>query len=239
MAQCVDTKKDFFGGILEGKGDRIIFYWYHPGYSGYRLDRFSFADSAVLTRDELLAQMPVCPTDGNDSLYEASNGTDNNWFDDGAGNDTLTGGVGNDILLGGIGDNTLNGGADNDSLAGGQGNDSLSGAAGDDIFVFDTPLSSASNVDSISDFMAGIDKIQLDKDIFTALTEEGALSSAFFKASTNGVALDENDYFLYNTTSGALLYDMDGNGQGVAVQFATLTTKPTITANNFTIASLN
>lgn len=63
-------------------------------------------------------------------------------------------------------------------------------------------------------------------------------SSDLFRAGTNGVSQDENDYFPYNTTSGALLYDADGNGQGVTVQFATLTTKPTITANDFTIASL-
>jgi hypothetical protein len=33
----------------------------------------------------------------------------------------------------------------------------------------------------------------------------GVLS--FFPAGASGVALDENDYFLYNTTPGALLYD--------------------------------
>ena len=75
------------------------------------------------------------------------------------------------------------------------------------------------------------------KDVFTTLTDGGALSSDFFRTSTNGVALDENDYFLYNSTSGALFYNADGNGQDVAVQFATLTTKPVVTATDFITTS--
>lgn len=98
-------------------------------------------------------------------------------------------------------------------------------------------LSSGANVDSITDFRVGQDKIQLDKEKFRSLTDEGVLSSAYFNAGINGVAADENDYFLYNTTSGALLYDADGNGQGVAVQFATLTNKPAVTASDFLVVA--
>lgn len=58
-----------------------------------------------------------------------------------------------------------------------------------------------------------------------------------FRASTTGTATDNNDYILYNTTTGALLYDADGSGSGVATQFATLTTQPTITANDFAVVS--
>jgi Ca2+-binding RTX toxin-like protein len=49
------------------------------------------------------------------------------------------------------------------------------------------------------------------------------------------MAEDSNDYILYNTTTGALLYDSDGNGVGAATQFATLTTKPSITAADFVV----
>ena len=158
---------------------------------------------------------------------------------------TLTGtsainGTGNtldNVLVGNSAANTLNGGTGNDILNGGLGKDTLTGGAGNDFFVFDTALSSASNVDSLTDFAAGLDKIQLDKDIFTALQAVGTLSSASFKASATGAAGDDNDYFLYNTTSGALFYDADGSGQGVAVQFATLTTKPAVTANDFIVVA--
>ena len=106
-----------------------------------------------------------------------------------------------------------------------------------DIFVFDATLNAATNKDWISDFVSGQDQIRLDKDIFTTLTTVGTLNAAYFKASTTGAAEDNNDYILYNTSSGALFYDADGNGQGAAIQFATLTTKPAITANDFMIAT--
>lgn len=41
--------------------------------------------------------------------------------------------------------------------------------------------------------------------------------------------------FLYNTTSGVVSWDADGNGAGAAVTIATLTTKPVITAADFDI----
>ncbi|MDP3480644.1 MAG: calcium-binding protein [Desulfoprunum sp.] len=158
---------------------------------------------------------------------------------------TLTGvaaidGTGNTLdnaLKGNNGGNTLAGGAGNDILNGGLGNDTLAGGAGNNFFVFDTALNATTNKDSISDFTTGLDKIQVDKSIFTSLVTEGTLLSAYFKSSTTGIAGDANDYFLYNTSSGALLYDADGNGQGVAVQFATLTTKPAITANDFLVTA--
>ena len=148
-----------------------------------------------------------------------------------------TGNILNNVLVGNTGANTLSGGAGNDTLYGGLGNDILSGGAGNDVFLFNTTLNATTNKDSISDFISGQDKIYLDKDIFTTLTTVGTLNAAYFRASATGAAGDANDYILYNTTSGALLYDADGNGQGVAVQFATLTTKPAITANDFMIAA--
>lgn len=122
-------------------------------------------------------------------------------------------------------------------LIGGLGNDTPTGGAGNDIFIFDTALNATTNKDTLSDFVVGQDIIKLDKDVFTALTTVGTLSAANFKSSTNGTAGDANDYILYNTTSGALLYDADGNGSGAAVQFATLTTKPAITASDCMVAA--
>jgi Ca2+-binding RTX toxin-like protein len=148
-----------------------------------------------------------------------------------------TGNTLENVLIGNGVANTLSGGTGNDILDGGLGKDTLTGGAGSDFFVFDTALSSASNIDSLADFAAGLDKIQLDKDIFTALQTVGTLSAASFKASATGLAGDDNDYILYNTTSGALFYDADGSGQGVAVQFATLTTKPAVTANDFLVVA--
>jgi Ca2+-binding RTX toxin-like protein len=142
---------------------------------------------------------------------------------------TLTGTSGSDQLTGTEGD---------DLLFGLAGNDQLLGGAGADRFVFDTALDSTANVDTIVDFTADQDEIVLHNSIFKALVEEGTLSAVNFHAGSTGMAADDNDYILYNTTTGALLYDADGSGQGVAVEFAVLSNKPQINEKDFVIASL-
>ena len=99
-------------------GDQVtLAYWYNPemyflDYYGNnkesidkcrRIDRFSFADGTTLALDELLTQMPVSGTEGNDYLFAGNYSSDNDWFDGGAGADTLYGGLGNDTLIGGLG----------------------------------------------------------------------------------------------------------------------------------------
>ena len=54
-------------------------------------------------------------------------------------------------------------------------------------------------------------------------------------ANVNGTPADADDFFVYNTTTGILSYDADGNGAGVAIAFATLYGQPTLTAADFTI----
>jgi Ca2+-binding RTX toxin-like protein len=142
---------------------------------------------------------------------------------------TLTGTSGDDQLTGTEGD---------DLIFGLAGNDELLGGAGADRFVFDTALDSTANLDTIADFTADQDEIVLHNSIFNELIEEGTLSAVNFHAGSTGMAADDNDYILYNTTTGALSYDADGSGQGVAVEFAVLSTKPQINEKDFVIASL-
>ncbi|PTQ83235.1 beta strand repeat-containing protein [Nitrosomonas ureae] len=128
---------------------------------------------------------------------------------------TLTGagainGTGNDlanIIIGNAGNNQLDGGASNNTLTGGLGND---------IFKFTT----AGHVDVITDYNVTNDTIQLENAVFTALTVTGTLAAARFRIGAN--ALDANDNIIYNSTTGALIYDANGNGAGAAVQIATI-----------------
>jgi len=69
--------------------------------------------------------------------------------------------------------------------------------------------------------MTGADKIELSHAIFSQLSI-GNLNQANFVAYANGVAVDSNDYILYNTTTHTLLYDADGNGAGASVAFANI-----------------
>jgi Ca2+-binding RTX toxin-like protein len=130
-----------------------------------------------------------------------------------------------DVLTGNSGANLLNGGL---------GADTLSGGAGADVFIFNTALGSG-NVDTITDFNV-IDTIRLENTgsgLFNALTA-GTLSSAAFKAGAGLVSgSDASDRIVYNTSTGDLYYDADGSGSGSAIKFATLTTIPTITNDDF------
>ena len=128
-------------------------------------------------------------------------------------------GTGNDLansITGNAADNKLVGGAGNDTLNGGTGANTLTGGLGKDIFKFNT----ASHTDTIADFVVVDDTIQLENAVFTALTTNGTLAVSQFRIGAN--ALDSNDFVIYNSTTGKLLYDADGNGAGAAIQIATL-----------------
>lgn len=124
----------------------------------------------------------------------------------GAGTDTLknvehlTGSGYADSLTGNGYANTLSGGAGNDTLNGQGGRDTLKGGDGADKFLFAAGL--ANNIDTIADFMSGVDRILIDN------------------------AADSNDYIVYETDTGSLYYDADGSGAGAKVQFAALLGHP-------------
>ena len=134
--------------------------------------------------------------------------------------DRFTGNALANALSGGKGNDTLAGAAGNDSLSGGLGLDKLSGGTGKDVFVFDKY--SFSGVDQILDFRSVDDTIKLENALFHRLAVNGALSASNYRENTKGIALDANDFILYNTHSGGLFYDADGSGAGRAVRFATL-----------------
>jgi Ca2+-binding RTX toxin-like protein len=120
--------------------------------------------------------------------------------------------AGNDTLISGSGD---------DLLDGGTGNDTMSGGLGNDTFIFSTALG-ATNIDTITDFESGTDKIGLSKAIMTALGPVGSnLSDAAFYAAAGAVkGLQNDDRIIYDTTTGALYYDADGSGSSLAIKFA-------------------
>jgi Ca2+-binding RTX toxin-like protein len=133
---------------------------------------------------------------------------------------TLTGSA-NIFGTGNALDNYITGNNGNNTLNGGLGADTLNGGVGSDAYLFNTALG-AGNIDLVA-FTPGIDQIRLDDDIFNNLGQvPGALLATSFKANFEGKAKEADDRVVYNTMTGALYYDPDGNGAGAATQFATL-----------------
>lgn len=144
----------------------------------------------------------------------------------------ITGNNAANILSGGAGNDSLSSLAGNDRLIGGDGNDTMNGGAGNDTFLFNTRPNALTNRDTIVGFVAVNDTIQLENAVFASLTP-GLLLPASFRTGT--AALDADDRIIYNTTTGALIYDSNGNAAGGAVHFATLAGHPAITAADFVV----
>lgn len=148
-------------------------------------------------------------------------------------NNVMTGNELANVLSGQSGADRLSGLVGADTLSGGAGIDTLTGGAGNDAFLFNEAASSL-NRDVITDFSnltGNNDVFRIENAFFTKLTATGTLNAALFRAGT--VALDANDFLVYNKATGALFYDSNGNGAGGAIQIATLTSKPTLTAADF------
>ena len=104
-----------------------------------------------------------------------------------------------------IGDNNAN------ILDGMAGIDTLTGNGGADVFRVGNGL------DRITDFLSGTDRIALNGTIFAHTA-----TVAFVSGAGAQVATTANSTFLYDTTTGVLSYDADGNGAGGAVAIANL-----------------
>jgi len=140
---------------------------------------------------------------GNSNL----NGTGN------AANNTIHGNVGKNILDG-------NGGAD-----------ILLGGAAADQFIFST-APGLGETDTVADFAPGQDSLQLKQTIFSELGNIGKFTAGDERFFIGANAHDASDRIIYDADSGALYFDADGNGQGVAVQIAILTGQPGLAATD-------
>lgn len=113
-------------------------------------------------------------------------------------------------------------------IDGGSGADTLIGGGGADSFRFTTTLG-ASNIDAIVDFEAGVDRIALSRGVFASLGAN--VTAANFVVGSAATTADQ--YLIYDSATGRLLYDADGSGTGAAVVFALVTPGLAITAGSF------
>ena len=140
------------------------------------------------------------------------------------------------IVSVGSADEMFSAGRNNVILDGRGGNDTLTGSAGVDSFAFTAPLDAKSNVDTVFDFDPVKDTLQLGREVFSAYAAAGPLPAADLVASARPKAAAANQRLLYNTRTGDLAYDADGNGKASKpVVFAKLVGIPALTAADFLI----
>ena len=143
---------------------------------------------------------------GFDTVY---GGLGNDYIQGGFNGDRLYGEEGNDDLRGGNGLDLIVAGAGNDVIRGAKGRDTLTGGDGADVFIFHTDLDGTINVDTITDFASGVDRIELS-------------AAVFGNAGAVGSHAGLSQYITYNAATGVLSYDQDGSGAGAAKAFAVL-----------------
>jgi Ca2+-binding RTX toxin-like protein len=170
----------------------------------------------------------------NSSVADKINGS--------AAGDNLAGDGEMNIIFGHAGRDILDGGWGNDTIYGGADNDAMIGGAGHDVFVFDTRLGTSRtdrrvNFDTLRDFNRTDDSIYLDNAFFAKIGRSGSIDNpvkmnkAYFKVGAE--AADRNDYILYNNRTGVLSYDRDGSGRADPVEFAIISNKARLTADDF------
>ena len=151
--------------------------------------------------DLVLLGQPVYGTEGNDTF----NGTtDIDYIYGFSGDDEFNSSPGWDILIGGAGRDTFN-------FEPGW----LEGEGG--IFLAFDPNS----IDTIMDFVSGVDIIGVAS-MFIQDSPELRLNENMLVQGPGAVALEANDWFIFDSNNGALYFDSDGSGPVAAQQFATL-----------------
>jgi lysophospholipase L1-like esterase len=142
----------------------------------------------------------------------------------------VTGSALNDRISGDGRANVLRGWGGNDYIDGRGGADTLTGGTGRDTFVYDFANYGG---DVINDFVSGVDQFQISADGFGGGLVAG--QPVPFVAGSSPTAPSGAGAFLYNTTTGQLFWDADGNGANTPTLIATLVGAPGLSAGDFVV----
>ena len=141
-----------------------------------------------------------------------------------AADNGLTGNAGANLLRGAGGDDSIDGRAGDDTLEGGPGADLLAGGPGADAFLY---RSLAEGGDTIADFEAGADGIRVARTGFleaggSVVLDPGPLGAGRLSAVPGGAAAGASAQFVFDTLTGRLSWDDDGDGPDAPVLLALL-----------------
>jgi lysophospholipase L1-like esterase len=138
-------------------------------------------------------------------------------------------------------DDVIVGNNNSNEIVGGIGADELTGNDGADVFIYET---ANEGEDILTDFNASEgDKIQISASGFgggleagVSLSDSLAAATGVFVSGSNPQAVGDSANFLYDSDSGILSVDIDGEGVENAVTLATLTGAPALAFNDLMIA---
>lgn len=157
---------------------------------------------------------------GIDILSLAPSSTGNAALTGDDGNNKIVGNLGKNVLDGRGGDDLLLGGDGDDRLIGSWGRDAMTGGAGADVFAFRSSDSLTGQIDSITDFVSGTDKIDLElvpaKGLAAASYAAASVASnrssdALAAASIAAGGGDKSVVFVAGETSGWLFWSSDSD----------------------------
>ncbi|WP_367971372.1 cadherin-like domain-containing protein [Vibrio scophthalmi] len=146
------------------------------------VDKLPAGSDATIVAAETLSSTKSA-TDGNDIIVgEASD-------------DQLEGKAGDDLLVARAGDDTLQGGLGEDTLIGGLGADILTGGDEADIFKWlDFESSSTTNIDTVTDFELGTDKLDLTELLGNEPSMQDMLDNIVIEKGSNlDITLSDGD----------------------------------------------
>ena len=236
-----DTFADWSAIAVEAadRGFRLI--WEHTNgqYGEWQTDREgNFQNSDSPSTAKLIALESVYQQDlnmdgviGSSAAIIETQGNASLLHNSQHGDITLLGDQENNLLVGDLGDDRIHGLDGNDMLIGGLGHDTLVGGLGADQFFL---ASTDSSADIITDFVGGVDILGLSVSEFGDVFKVDSLLAedqfVLGISPTSG-----GPQFLYDVSSGQLLYDQDGIGQRTAIHIAMLSSKPTLSHTDFVI----
>lgn len=169
----------------------------------------------------------------NNVVIDASGVTANGLtFEGNANQQTFIGTTQDDRLIGNSGNDTLTGGEGADTFVFGQVWEQIVTGASDEVQTYVNTGFDITGTDIITDFLSGVDKIELNTDQFSALA---GFTSANFVIGAGATATAANHYLIFDTDTNILTYDANGNGAGGEFDIAQLLGVTTFTASDIVV----
>jgi Ca2+-binding RTX toxin-like protein len=169
----------------------------------------------------------------NNVVVDASGVTANGLtFEGNADQQTFIGTTQADRFIGNSGDDVLTGGGGADTFVFGQVWQQMVTGPDNTVQYYEEVGCDITGTDTITDFLSGVDKIELNTDQFASLA---GFTAANFVIGAGAVATAANHYLIFDTTTNTLTYDANGNGSGGEFDIAVLTGVTSLDFNDIVV----